>query len=576
MATSTSFSYASALRGFAGRDGDSQRPPVQLPPLHHVPALSANAVFIDLRVVKPSVTTEERNDFLRVSVDEVSEIWPEPESQLLRLVFFTADQHKRYLDRLTAGVPWSACRGALVYGWSPGDAVTAVRLTGVPASLPDAAIREHFSQFGRVTRVFRSKDKVFTRAANGIAHISIAVAPGFTLPAFVSLVDADGCTDKRMLVHTDASRRRCSRCGTTGHVAQFCRAGRRAAGADAALWSVIRIPADLLPAAEAAMDTVPARPPPPAAAAASVSRRVVTTPPVAAAASQTAASNTTHVSSTPSLPGGDSAAGAVVAAREVVVPAGGAAPATGAASSAAAAADSGRAALVSSTPSSSTMPGGGSLIGSVAAAREVVAPAGGAAPATGAASPAAADTSAADASAADAPSLPAAADFSAADGPSLPAAADASAADGPSQPASYPSYASADSLSPLLLQISALSDGSLPLGQGRQRPEGPGASTAASQPLSPMQSPISTISNSSYQSTQSRDPRLNRSASAHSRGADTEAEDDSALPANTNARPGRKRVLSGGKSGPTKATRKQSKGRSVSPPSQHISQSASL
>jgi hypothetical protein len=552
---------------------------VQLPPLHHVPALSANAVFIDLRVVKPSVTTEERNDFLledlRVSVDEVSEIWPEPESQLLRLVFFTADQHKRYLDRLTAGVPWSACRGALVYGWSPGDAVTAVRLTGVPASLPDAVIREHFSQFGRVTRVFRSKDKVFTRAANGIAHISIAVAPGFTLPAFVSLVDADGCTDKRMLVHTDASRRRCSRCGTTGHVAQFCRAGRRAADADAALWSVIRIPADLLPAAEAAMDTVPARPPPPAAAAASVSRRVVTTPPVAAAASQTAASNTTHVSSTPSLPGGDSAAGAVVAAREVVVPAGGAAPATGAASSAAVAADSGRAALVSSTPSSSTMPGGGSLIGSVAAAREVVAPAGGAAPATGAASPAAADTSAADASAADAPSLPAAADASAADGPSLPAAADASAADGPSQPASYPSYASADSLSPLLLQISALSDGSLPLGQGRQRPEGPGASTAASQPLSPMQSPISTISNSSYQSTQSRDPRLNRSASAHSRGADTEAEDDFALPANTNARPGRKRVLSGGKSGPTKATRKQSKGRSVSPPSQHISQSAS-
>jgi hypothetical protein len=372
MATSTSFSYASALRGSASRGGGSQRPPVQVPPLHHVPALSANAVFIDLRVVKPSVTTEERNDFLledlRVSVDEVSEIWPEPESQLLRLAFFTADQHKRYLDRLSAGVPWSACRGDLVYGWSPGDAVTAVRLTSVPASLPDAAIREHFSQFGRVTRVFRSKDKVFTRAANGIAHISIAVAPGFTLPAFVSLVDADGCTDKRMLVHTDASRRRCSRCGTTGHVAQFCRAGRRAAGADAALWSVIRIPADLLPAAEAAMDTVPARPPPQDAAAASVSRWVVTTPPTAegeataAAASQPEASNTTHVSSTPSfstpsLPGGDSAAGAV-AAREVVVPAGGAAPATGAAS----------------TPS---LPGDDSAAGAVVAAWEVVNPAGG-------------------------------------------------------------------------------------------------------------------------------------------------------------------------------------------------------
>jgi len=114
------------------------------------------------------------------------------------------------------------------HSWLPGDAVTAVRLTGVPASLPDAAIREHFSQFGRVTCVFQSKDKVFTRAANGIAHISIAVAPWFMLPAFVSLVDADGCTDKRMLVYTDASRRRCSRCGTSSHVAQFCRAGRRA------------------------------------------------------------------------------------------------------------------------------------------------------------------------------------------------------------------------------------------------------------------------------------------------------------------------------------------------------------
>ena len=485
----TTPSYAAKLRGGAGGGGSrffsDSRPPVQDPPLHHVPALSENAVFIDLRVIKPSVDQVERNDFLlkdlQVSVDEIADIWPEPESQLLRLVFFTAEQHQRYLTRLTAGVPWAACNGALVYGWAPGDAVTAVRLTGVPANLPEAAIRAHFAQFDRVTRVFRSKDKVFTRACNGIVHISIAVAPGFALPAFVSLVDDDGTTDKRMLVHTDAFRRRCSRCGTTGHVAQFCRAGHRAAGAQEALWSVLRIPADLLPPAE------------PAATASAVLRT---------------------------------------------------------------AADSSRAAPVPSTPSSSTMPGGGSLNGSVAAAREVVAPTGGAAPATGAASPAAADARAASAAAADGPSQPAAADAS-----SQPAAADAPAADG--------------SLSPLLLQVSALSDGSLPLGQGSQRPEDPAASTAASQPLSPLLSPISTISNSSYQSTQSRDPRLNRSASAHSRNADTEAEDDFALPANTNARPGRKRVLSGGKSGPTKATRKQSKGRSVSLPSQHISQDAS-
>ena len=204
-----------------------------------------------------------RNDFLlqdlKVSVDEVADIWPEPESQLLYVAFFTDEQYQLYLGRLTAGVPWSACRGALVYGWAPGDAVTAVRLTGVPASLPEAAIRDHFSQFGRVTRLFRSKDKVFTRATNGIVHISIAVAPGFTLPAFVSLVDQDGATDKRLLVYTDAFRRRCSRCGTTGHVAQFCKAGRRAAGAEEALWSTLRIPDALLPAAEMA-DSSPVPP----------------------------------------------------------------------------------------------------------------------------------------------------------------------------------------------------------------------------------------------------------------------------------------------------------------------------
>jgi len=76
--------------------------------------------------------------------------------------------------------------------------------------IPDVAIREHFAQFGRITRLFRSKDKTFTKAANGIVHLSIAVAPGFTLPAFVTLADPEGGVDKRMMVYTDASRRRCS------------------------------------------------------------------------------------------------------------------------------------------------------------------------------------------------------------------------------------------------------------------------------------------------------------------------------------------------------------------------------
>ena len=455
-------SFVEVREAAAAAFSATRAPLCRTPPLHHVPALSENAVFIDLRVIKPSVDQVERNDFLlkdlQVSVDEIADIWPEPESQLLRLVFFTAEQHQRYLTRLTAGVPWAACNGALVYGWAPGDAVTAVRLTGVPANLPEAAIRAHFAQFGRVTRVFRSKDKVFTRACNGIVHISIAVAPGFALPAFVSLVDDDGTTDERMLVHTDAFRRRCSRCGTTGHVAQFCRAGHRAAGAQEALWSVLRIPADLLPPAE------------PAATASAVLRT---------------------------------------------------------------AADSGRAAPVPSTTSSSTMPGGGSLIGSVAAAREVVDPAGGEAPATGAASTAAAAA--------------------------LPATADS---DAPAAGSATPS---------LVLQVSGLSDTpSLPLGQGAQLPASLSDSTASL----PMLSPLSSISSSSLQSAKSRDPRLNRSVSANSRKTESDMESEE-YPSVAAARTGRKRGLTGGRNGPKKASKKQSGNRSVSPPSQHISQSAS-
>jgi hypothetical protein len=169
---------------------------------------------------------------LKVEIDHIYDIYPEPESMLLRVVFFTEEQYNLYLGRLTAGVPWAACNGALVYGWAPGEAVTNVRFTGVPADLPDDAIRDHFKQFGRVTRLFRSKDKVIVRASNGVVHLSIAVAPGFTLPSFVTLVAPDGAPNKTAYVYTHDFCRRCSRCGTARHVAQFCRQGRHAPGAD--------------------------------------------------------------------------------------------------------------------------------------------------------------------------------------------------------------------------------------------------------------------------------------------------------------------------------------------------------
>ena len=535
--------------------------------MHHIPALSPLAVFIDLKSVKSTVDQSGRNDFLlqdlKVSVDEVADIWPEPESQLLYVAFFTEEQHQLYLGRLTAGVPWSACRGALVFGWAPGDAVTAVRLTGVPAALPDDSIWAHFSQFGRVTRLFRSKDKVFIKANNGIAHISIAVAPGFTLPAFVSLVDQEGATDKRMLVYTDAFRRRCSRCGTTGHVAQFCKAGRRAAGADEALWSTLRIPDALLPAEEMVADTSPVQPSPPLparpagfiaaitngerqAAAAQVpqlvamARSLSTFNPAAAAAVQPSSPSP----STPSSPGGISGTGPVDTAREVVVPAGGAAPAAGAVLPAAAAesedATPSLAVLPSST--SSTLP---SLVLQLSDTMEDSLPLGQGGP------------------------------------PLSPELLDIS----PS-PLPMMSPISTISLESSQDQLAA-SDDSLPLGQGGPQPSQELLNVSPS-PL-PMMPPISTISLESSQeqpraraaaiaavaslrsAARSRSPHSTRSASANSR--DAESDTVTSYFAGTSSK-GRKRAARASKA--AKATKKSLTSRGILPsPSQDIFDCAS-
>jgi hypothetical protein len=112
------------------------RPPVQDPPLHHVPALSENAVFIDLRVVKLSIDQAERNDFLlkdlQVSVDEICRHLARARVPAAAPGFFTAEQYQHYLARLITGVPRAACNGILVYSWAPSNSVTTVRLTGVP------------------------------------------------------------------------------------------------------------------------------------------------------------------------------------------------------------------------------------------------------------------------------------------------------------------------------------------------------------------------------------------------------------------------------------------------------------
>ncbi len=58
-----------------------------------------------------------------------------------------------------------------------------------------------------------AKDRVFNKANNGIVHISLSPLASHYLPS--SLVDCEGDVDKRMLVYSDASRRRCSHWGAS-------------------------------------------------------------------------------------------------------------------------------------------------------------------------------------------------------------------------------------------------------------------------------------------------------------------------------------------------------------------------
>jgi hypothetical protein len=277
----------------------------------------------------------------------------------------------------------------------------------------------------------------------------------------VEVVDANGAIATRLFVHTDDHRRRCARCGHTGHVGQFCKAGSRAAGADAALWSVLRIPPALLPQPAEEMDNEtedvqPARTerPPSIDWAADVEVDFIPSTPSVSSQSQTSVDAT----------GGAGVAGTPVAASQAAASSD-AAPAIGAAAS-----------TVDSTPSPP----------------------------------------------------------------------------------------------PLLLQLSASSVASLPLGQGKQSSKLADASMVSLPLSSPSPSPVSSLSSSSQRSERSRSPRPKRSASLISRESGA---DDMAGPAA--GRPGRERGRPGGKGGLTKAAKVSSPSREETTPSQEIEECAS-
>jgi hypothetical protein len=110
----------------AARGGSAQadRLPIAAPtPLHHVAYLQGFAVLVNLQVIKPNLSKEERNKFLlqdlAVDIATITNVFMDPSTQLLRVGFVAAWPCQVALDKLQAGVPWSAAGSAIVYGWPP-------------------------------------------------------------------------------------------------------------------------------------------------------------------------------------------------------------------------------------------------------------------------------------------------------------------------------------------------------------------------------------------------------------------------------------------------------------------------
>jgi hypothetical protein len=262
-------SYAEALSGSRGGVVPAARPPAAAPtPLHHIAYLQGHAVLIDLRAARPNLSKEERNSFLLndlgVSPADVTDVFMVPSTQLLRVGFHAEGPCLAALAKLQVGVPWAAADGALVYGWLPADSLSRVRVSGCTPHLDTDRVAAHMAQFGRVVQSARGVDRSFGNVFDGVIHFTIQLHSDITLPHFINIEDDGGHLAERLFVFSDQHRRRCFRCGHTGHVGQFCRAAIKASGASEALWSKMVLPAGA-PAPPLAVFAVPPPPPPPAA-----------------------------------------------------------------------------------------------------------------------------------------------------------------------------------------------------------------------------------------------------------------------------------------------------------------------
>jgi hypothetical protein len=263
-----SYAEVTAARGGSA---PADRPPAAPTPLHHVAYLQGFAVLIDLRAVKPNLTKEERNQFLlqdlAVDIATVTDMFMVPSTQLLRVGFVAAEPCQAALDRLQAGVPWSAAGGAIVYGWAPSDSLSRLRVTGCTQALSIEWLVAHMAQYGQVVQSARGVDRSLGNVFDGVVHLTMQILPDAVLPSFIDLQDAGGHLAERLFVFTDQHRRRCFRCGHTGHVGQFCRASLRAPGAPPTPWSTLVLPASLSgqPVSGLGPDPPAAAAPPPSA-----------------------------------------------------------------------------------------------------------------------------------------------------------------------------------------------------------------------------------------------------------------------------------------------------------------------
>ena len=233
---SSSISYANALRGASG-----PRAPVQALPLHHAPLFQENTIYVNLRAAAVDYTQEERDSFLKddlgLRTEDVLDLFLEPSTLHLHLTLATPALFAEILSRLFAGVKWTAVGNYLVHGWAAAAPLVSVRVTGVPRHFPTSLLKRHFETFGPVSKTTRQPDCTWSSAASGVIHLLLQPRPGVVLPHFVNVVDPQGLLCERFAVYTEGRRRRCFRCGGTGHIGPFCKASCLAPEADSSLWS---------------------------------------------------------------------------------------------------------------------------------------------------------------------------------------------------------------------------------------------------------------------------------------------------------------------------------------------------